>query len=191
MINYQRILKAKSNNDYQQIFSKKNFLGMECALDNITTEILEQTEYKDSYWYIVDQGNTPHLCLYEKFSNNIGEYVLHHAIYLMFRKKNYSLVVKQHVCKNIIKENKGQVGTNNKGMKERIRIKDYAKLPQEVIEIKNNIRNELEKISDWKSKGKDEKDNLMVIQKDFEYREDILTSIKSQKENIAEIIKII
>ena len=55
----------------------------------------EKSNYKNSYWYIVDKGKTPHICLYEKYSENIDGYLIHNAVYLMFRKKEYNFVVKR------------------------------------------------------------------------------------------------
>ena len=116
---------------------------------------------------------------------------IHNAIYLMFRGKSYNISVKQHICELDALTCKDFTGSSGKGIKSRIRIKDYDKLPQNLILTKENMRNSIERATDWQVKRKSDKDNLMIIQKSFLYGEDISLNIIKETPNIEKIIQII
>lgn len=188
---YEQIEEYLKNSDYANVFTNKNECEMACALDKITSNIINNTKFQKSYWYIVDQGHTPHICLYEKYSKNIDGFTIHNAIYLMFRGKSYNISVKQHICELDALTCKDFTGSSGKGIKSRIRIKDYDKLPQNLILTKENMRNSIERATDWQVKRKSDKDNLMIIQKSFLYGEDISHNIIKETPNIEKIIQII
>lgn len=174
---YQDIKNYKKNLNYEDIFYKKDTLKMQCALDHITENIREKTNYKSSYWYIVDQGRTSHICIYEHFTTIAEKYEIHNAIYVMFRKKEYNFVVKQHIY---------QKTSNEK--KHRILIKDYDKLPMDVINIKEKIKDNIcNSQTDWEIKRSIEKDNLMILQKSFTYKNNIHEMLELEKNNIERI----
>ena len=188
---YTQIINNLKNNDYANIFLNENECEMACALDKITSDIIDKTKFKNSYWYIVDQGHTPHICLYEKYSKNIDGFTIHNAIYLMFTGKSYNISVKQHICELKALTCKDFTGSSGKGIKSRIKIKDYNKLSQNLILTKEKMRNNIERATDWQIKRKSQKDNLMIIQKCFIYGEDICNNIINETPNIEKIVQII
>lgn len=185
---YINIEDYRNDLNYSDVFYQKNTLKMQCALDHITDDIIEKTKYKNSYWYIVDQGKTSHICIYEKFLDIGDNYLLHNAVYIMFRKQEYNFVVKQHIWyKEILNESK-YIGNSGSGTKHRVLTKDYNQLPINVINAKEQIKDKLCNINTgWKIKRSIEKDNLMVIQKSFSYTNDICETLLQETANIEKI----
>ena len=67
-------------------------------------------------------------------------------------------------------------------------IKDYNKLPMDVINIKEKIKDDIcNAQTDWEVKRSIEKDNLMILQKSFTYKNDIHEMLELEKNNIERI----
>ena len=174
------------NKEYKKSFET----NPDCFLDNLTTTIINDTDYKNAYWYIVDQGKTPHICLHDEYSSLIEEHIIHHGIYLMFSKNSFRFVIKQHICKWSAINNEAFVGANNRGLKDRIRIKDYNKLSNKLKEIKNTTRSNIINNCNWDNLLQD-KENLMVVQKVYNYDSDFVKQITNESKSIDKLIKTI
>ena len=187
-VDFKNIEDCKKNLNYKDIFYQKDILSMQCALDLMTDDIIEKSNYKNSYWYIVDKGKTPHICLYEKYSENIDGYLIHNAVYLMFRKKEYNFVVKQHIWYKEILNESEYIGNSGSGTKYRVLTKNYHQLPENVVYIKEQIKDKIcSANTGWKIKRLIEKDNLMILQKSFPYTKNICDMILQETSNIEKI----
>ncbi|MFI3242499.1 MAG: hypothetical protein R3Y43_08040 [Alphaproteobacteria bacterium] len=187
---YENIIEA------QKLFNSNNFKeslnkNSDVFLDNLTQKIINETNYKDSYWYLAGQGRTPHICLYDNHRIMKDNFSIHHGIYLMFREKHFNFVVKQHIFK--LAENKEQevVKNNLPAIAYRIGIKGYLKLDEEIHLQKNKLRENIVESCKWSCKATDDKENLIVVQSESDYSDDFVEQIINKKSEVDKIINII
>lgn len=164
-------------NELKKDLNFKTQNNLRIYLDRLTAKIKNETGnlYQDAWWFIAGYG-TPHIEL--AWSERKKVTVNHwgqQSIFLMFRKKGLKLVVKYHFF-----------DAQDKG--ERIKIRDYSAVDIEKLE---EVRKNISKVEGWTPvKVKENKERLMLIQKDVE-EADLIETLKNEKEHIEKFFSLI
>ena len=177
----------------KKLFKEKKYkqsfeMNAGCFLSSLTSSIVNETNYKKSYWHKALPSKPIHICLYEKYTSAIDGYSIHHGIYLMFTEDSFKFVVKQHLFEAGIDCKETFMGQKNNGIRKMSFIADNE-LPSKVKEAKKVLRDKVLESKNWEDKSNENK--VIIVQKVCDYSDDFIEKILEESKSIDKLIEII